>query len=121
MSLWAYQTTSKRPIGSTLFTLAYGMEVTIPTEIGMSTAKIVMQNQRDDDEEFIKQLDWAYEMRGDITIWMASYYQRAIIQYNKMAQPRFFRPISLVLRRIFKNTIEIGVESYKLIGKGHML
>ena len=68
MSLWAYQTTSKWPIGSTPFTLAYGMEVTIPTEIGMSTAKIVVQNQRDNDEEFIKQLDWAYEMRGDITI-----------------------------------------------------
>nr|CAN61505.1 hypothetical protein VITISV_011737 [Vitis vinifera] len=62
--LWAYWITSRKPKGATLFTLAYGMEVIIPTEIGISTAKTAMKDQMDNDEELIKQLDWAYEKRG---------------------------------------------------------
>ena len=31
-------------MGGTPFALAYGMEAIIPTKIGISTAKIVMQN-----------------------------------------------------------------------------
>ena len=37
--LWAYRTTSKRPIGATSFALAYGMEVVIPTKVGVPTAR----------------------------------------------------------------------------------
>ncbi|KAL6348717.1 hypothetical protein AAG906_019452 [Vitis piasezkii] len=44
---------------ATLFTLSYRMEAIILTEIGMLIAKIVMQDKRDNDEELIKQLDWA--------------------------------------------------------------
>ena len=40
--LWEYRTTSRRLIGAILFALAHGMEVVIPTEIGMSTTKMVM-------------------------------------------------------------------------------
>ena len=35
--LWAYRMTPGRPIGTTPFALAYGMDVVIPTEIGMPT------------------------------------------------------------------------------------
>ena len=41
--LWAYRTTFRRPTRITHFVLAYGMEVVIPTEIGMPTAKTVVQ------------------------------------------------------------------------------
>ncbi|RVX19136.1 hypothetical protein CK203_008614 [Vitis vinifera] len=58
LMLVAYWTTSKEPKGVTPFTLAYGMEVIIPTEIGISTAKTAMKDQMDNDEELIKQLDW---------------------------------------------------------------
>ena len=37
--LWAYQTTPGRPIGNTLFALAYGMDAIIPTEIGLPTIR----------------------------------------------------------------------------------
>ena len=47
------------------------MEVIIPTEIGISTAKTAMKDQMDNDEELIKQLDWAYEKRGAAAIWIA--------------------------------------------------
>ena len=59
--LWTYQKTSRWPIEATPFAFAYGMEVIIPIEIDMYTAKITVQNQRDNDEELIRQLDWADE------------------------------------------------------------
>ena len=52
--LWTYWATSKLPIGATHFALAYRMEVIIPTEIDMPTAKTTMQDQRDNDEELIR-------------------------------------------------------------------
>ena len=53
------------------------MKVVIPTEIGMPTTKTIVQDQRDNDE-LIRQLDWADKMRGVATIRIASYHQRAI-------------------------------------------
>ena len=61
--LWAYRITSRRQTRATPFTLAYWMEAIILTKIGMLIAKIVMQDQRDNDEELIKQLDWAEKMQ----------------------------------------------------------
>lgn len=49
--LWAYRATSRRPIGVSPFALPYGMEVVISIEIGMPTVKMVVQGQRDDNEE----------------------------------------------------------------------
>ena len=57
--LWAYWTTFRRHMGVTLFALVYGMGAIIPTEIGMLTAKKTMQDQRENNEELIRQLDWA--------------------------------------------------------------
>ncbi|KAL6313286.1 hypothetical protein AAG906_005601 [Vitis piasezkii] len=48
---------------ATPFTLTYRMEAIILTKIGMLIAKIVMQDQSDNDEELIKQLDWADKMQ----------------------------------------------------------
>lgn len=43
------------------FTFVYGMKAIIPTKIGMPTVKTFMQNQRDNDEELKRQLNWANE------------------------------------------------------------
>ena len=86
------------------------MEVIILTKIGMPTTKTIVQDQMDNDEELIRQLDWADKLREDAAIRIASYHQRAIAQYNKRARPRFFRPGSLVLRKVFKNTTDVGIE-----------
>ena len=39
---------------------------------------------------------------------MASYHQRVIAYYNKKARPRVFQAETLVLRKVFENTVEIG-------------
>ena len=104
------------------------MEVIIPTEIGIFIAKTAMQDQRDNDEELIKQLDWADEKRGAVAIRIAFYHQRAIVEYNKRVRPRFFRLRSLVLKRVLKNIVEVGVGKlqanwevhYVVIKVGHL-
>lgn len=51
---WPYRTTFRRPTGATSFALAYRMEVVIPIEVGMPTARTVVQGQRDDNQELEK-------------------------------------------------------------------
>ena len=88
------------------------MEAIIPTEIGITT-KTVVQDQRDNDEELIRQMNWADEMQRDTIIRMPSYYQRTIAQYNKKAWPQIFWPGTLVLRRIFENITKVGVRKHQ--------
>lgn len=59
------------------------MKVVIPIEIGMTTIKTIVQDQRDNDEELVRHLDWVDEIRGNTTIWMASYHYKTIAYYNK--------------------------------------
>lgn len=89
--LWAYRTILRRPIGTTLFALTYGMEAVIPTEIGMPTAKMVVQDQMNENQELEIHLDWADKVRRNATIRMTSYQQKAIAHYNKKARPRIFK------------------------------
>lgn len=42
--LWAYRTTPERPTGNTSFALAYGVDVVIPTKIGMPTTRTAVQD-----------------------------------------------------------------------------
>ncbi|RVW26969.1 hypothetical protein CK203_098766 [Vitis vinifera] len=43
--LWAYRTTPGRPRGNTPFALAYGMDVVIPTEIGLPLSGLRQQSR----------------------------------------------------------------------------
>ena len=51
-------------------------------------------------------MDWADEVRGNAAIRMASYQQIVVSRYNKQARSRVFGIETLVLRRVFENTIE---------------
>ena len=81
--LWAYRTTLRRPTRTTPFVLAYGMEAITPTKIGMPTAKMTVQGQRNENQELERHLDWVDKTRRNAAIRMASYQQRAIAHYNK--------------------------------------
>ena len=85
------------------------METIIPIESGMLTIKTTVQNQSDNDEELIRQLDWADEKQRVVAIRIASYHKRTIAWYNKRTRPRFFQPRSLVPRRVFENTTKVRV------------
>ena len=66
--LWAYRTTPGRPMGTTSFALPYGMDAIILIEIGMPTARITIQGQRNECTELERHLDWADEARGNVAI-----------------------------------------------------
>ena len=40
---------------------------------------------------------------------MATYQQRAAAHYNRKARPLIFKVRTLVLRKVFENTVEMGV------------
>ena len=117
-ALWTYQTTFRQPTRATLFNLAYRMEVVIPTDIGMSITKTTMQGQRNDNEELERQLDWVDEVWGNTAIRMASYHQRAIAHYNKMAWPCVCWTGTLVLRKVFENTAEAETRKFQTNWEG---
>ena len=107
--LWAYRTTPGRPTGNTPFALAYGIDVIIPTKIGMPTARTAVQGQRNEDDELARHLDWANETREATSIRIAAYRQKAATYYNRKVRPRVLKEGSLVLRKVFENMVEKGV------------
>ncbi|RVW20896.1 hypothetical protein CK203_113695 [Vitis vinifera] len=71
-----------------LFALAYGMDAVIPMEVGMLTAHTIVQGQMNEGQELKRYLDWANEVG------------------------------TLVLRKVFENTIEKGVEKLQANWEG---
>nr|CAN82984.1 hypothetical protein VITISV_030339 [Vitis vinifera] len=100
--LWAYRTTPGRPTGNTPFALAYGMDAVIPTEIGLPTIRT----------------DAAKQMRESAAIRMADYQQRASAHYNRKVRPRSFKNGTLVLRKVFENTTEVGTGKFQANWEG---
>ena len=59
--LWAYRTTARKPTDNSPFALTYGMEVVVPTKIGLPTVRTDMPEPAN--EEFIiKELDTSDEL-----------------------------------------------------------
>nr|CAN72485.1 hypothetical protein VITISV_002718 [Vitis vinifera] len=90
--LWAYRTTPGRPTGNTPFALTYGMDAVIPTEID--------------------------KVRESAAIRMADYQQRASAHYNRKVRPRNFKNGTLVLRKVFENTAEVGAGKFQANWEG---
>ena len=81
------------------------MEAIIPTEIGMPTLRTDIPKQSNI-EFIIKELDTADELRETAVVRIASYQCRLENLYNKGIKPRVFQPGNLVLRKVFKNTVD---------------
>ncbi|RVX06105.1 hypothetical protein CK203_018633 [Vitis vinifera] len=88
-------------------------EVVIPTEIGLPTIRTDAAKQRDADTELGRNLDWADEVRESASIRMADYQQRASAHYNRKVRPRNFKNGTLVLRKVFENTAEVGAGKFQ--------
>ncbi|RVW99877.1 Gypsy retrotransposon integrase-like protein 1 [Vitis vinifera] len=116
--LWAYRTTPGRPTGNTPFALTYGMDAVIPTEIGLPTIRTDAAKQEDANTELGRNLDWADEVRESAAIRMADYQQRASAHYNRKVRPRNFKNGTLVLRKVFENTAEVGAGKFQANWEG---
>ncbi|RVW52636.1 hypothetical protein CK203_068763 [Vitis vinifera] len=107
-----------RPTGNTPFALAYGMDAVIPTEIGLPTIRTDAAKQSDANMELGRNLDWTDEVRESAAIRMADYQQRASAHYNRKVRPRSFKNGTLVLRKVFENTTEVGAGKFQANWEG---
>ena len=101
--LWAYRTISRKSTRESPFTLTYGMEGIIPTEIGMPTI-LTKIHEEANIEAVIKDPDSVDKIREAVAIRIASYQQRLASLHNQHVKPCTFKVGDLVLRRVFENT-----------------
>ena len=71
--LWAYRTTPQRSTGETPFSLTYGVEAVIPTEVNLCSAQVSKFNTSQNDDQLIERLDLLEEYRDTATIRLAEY------------------------------------------------
>ena len=107
--LWAYRTTPKRSTGETSFSLTYGAEAVIPTEVNLCSARVVGFDPVQNDNLMLEHLDWLEECREAATIRLAEYQQRLAQRYNQDVKGREFGAGDLVLRKVVGNMRDVGV------------
>ena len=55
--LWVYRTTPRRSIGKTPFSLTYGAEAVIPTEVNLCSARVLEFAPTQNDRLMVERLD----------------------------------------------------------------
>ena len=66
--LWTYQTTPRKSIGETPFSMMYGVEAVIPLENGFPTMRTSTFTSDDNDELLKKSLDLVEERRKNAMV-----------------------------------------------------
>ena len=62
--LWAYRTTARTLTRETPFRLAYGSEIVIPAEVGLTSYRVENYDENKNDEAIHLQLDLVDEVRA---------------------------------------------------------
>ncbi|XP_027767960.1 uncharacterized protein K02A2.6-like [Solanum pennellii] len=102
-ALLGYRTTVRTSVGATPYSLVYGTEAVIPAQIKISSLRIVVEAEIDDDEWIktrLEQLSLIDEKRLTSVCHGQLYQKRMSRAYNKKVRPRHFEEGQLVLRRI---------------------
>ena len=102
--LWAYRTTPRRSTGETPFSLTYGAEAVIPTEINLCSVWVLGFSPAKNAELMVRQLDLLEEHRELVTIRLAEYQQKLAQRYNRDVRRREFSARDLVLWKVVGNT-----------------
>ena len=102
--LWADRTTVKNATGQTPFSLVFGAEAVIPTEMTIPTVRSTLSDPEQNPEALCQELDTIDEKRDAARLRMAAYQQRISRAYNKNIRTRRFKVGDWVLRKAFQNT-----------------
>ena len=102
--LWAYRTTVRTPTGEMPFRLAYGSDVVIPTEVGLTTYRVENHDDGKNDEAMRLQLDLEDEVRAMAKQRLARYQDLTAKHYNSKVRHRDFQVGDLVLRKVIGAT-----------------
>ena len=74
--MWAYCTTPRRSTGETPFSLTYGAEAVIPTEVSLCSARVAGFDPVQNADLMMERLDWLEECREAASIRLAEYQQK---------------------------------------------
>ena len=107
--LWAYRKTPRRSTGKTLFSLMYGAEAVIPTEVNLCSARVGRFVPSQNDRLLVERLDLLEEYRKTMTIRLAKYQQKLTRRYNRGVKTRKFRAWDLVLQKAVGNIRDTNV------------
>ncbi|XP_075650465.1 uncharacterized protein LOC142621025 [Castanea sativa] len=102
--LWAYRTIARTPTGETPFQLAYGSEVVIPVEIGLTSYKVDNHDERKNDEAMRLQLDLVDKVKAAAKQRLAQYQDLMAKHYNSRVRHKDFQVGDLVLRKVMGAT-----------------
>ena len=101
--LWTYRTTPRRSTGESPFLMTYGVEATIPLEMGFPTLKTSSFCPSSNDELLEKNLDLVEERREKAMVQLAYYQQKLKRGYDAKVKLRPLVPGDLVLRKVLSN------------------
>nr|GEY49463.1 reverse transcriptase domain-containing protein [Tanacetum cinerariifolium] len=96
--LWAHRTMIKSSHGDTPFSLTYGTEAVIPTEIGMPTYRTAAVDVVNNDEELRLNLDLLEERRERAAVCEAKAKSKMMKYYNARVRGVAFKPGDFVYR-----------------------
>ena len=98
--LWVYRTTTRTPTGETPFRLAYGVDVVIPAEVGLTSYRVENYMEDKNKEAMRLQLDLVDEARVTAEQRLARYQNLMSKHYNSNVRHRDFQIGDLVLRKV---------------------
>ncbi|XP_076887319.1 uncharacterized protein LOC143537429 [Bidens hawaiensis] len=96
--LWADKTTPKNATGQTPFSLVFGVEAVIPTEMVYPTARISTRDPQTNEETLAQDLDTVEKLRDQAKFRIAAYQQKmadsCFVKYVKLQKCRAIGPSS---------------------------
>ena len=95
--LWAYRTTARIPTEETPFRMTFGTEAVVPVEIGMTTFRIAMHDDQQNDTQIRLNLDLIDEVRERAEERMKRYQEKMTRHHNAKVKVRLFETGDLVL------------------------
>ncbi|XP_073137509.1 uncharacterized protein [Henckelia pumila] len=102
--LWSYRTTPKIGTGETPFSLVYGNEAVLLTEIGEELARIIFYDENNEKKR-MEELEFLDEKREPAAIRMEAYKNRIARSYNRRVRRKGFQIGDLVLRRVQEEAV----------------
>ena len=98
--LWAYRTTQKSATRETPFALAFGTEAVAPVEVRITSPRIKLASEEQNDEALRLNLELLDEKREQVLQRTEEYQRRTAKYYNKKVKPRSYVPGDLVLKKL---------------------
>src|ERR1043165_7215090 len=96
--LWAHRTLPKTSNGETPFSLTYGTEAVIPTEVTNPSPRVLLAESIDNDKELRMNLDFLDERRDSAHVREAAYKRQLEKYYNARVKEQTFRVGDFVFR-----------------------